>query len=531
MRNKFLPKLHLLNKLKIFTFFLPLMFITEFCLARAGGGGSFGGGGSSGGHSGGGGYGGGGDLGGELLFYLVRILFDVLAAFIRLHFENIHVALFVDLVLLGIVLFIYFALRLEGALGRSRDIQSTDDDSLAESVIALKADRSRRRQVYNNIELFRQKYDQQFSEPLFYDFIYNFYGEFHRRRGLGTLRSLNSFVDERVILHWGQETTQLSAVTDIIVGACRIESFVVNVGLKAQVQVHFETCYTEHGKGSGVTSYYNREVWHLTRSASIPTQTIESLTTLSCGNCGASVDQFSGHQCQSCGAKIQKGEFTWLLTAIETDRTERGPILTSHEEEQGTHFATLFDPNLAQALTRLENENPQLKNDFLKRASHSFLEIQKAWSERDWSRVRPFESERIFQTHRYWIDEYKKQKLINKLSDVLISKIEIVKVVQDSYFASITVRIRAQMIDITQKESGTILAGDAKHPRVFSEYWTFIRGHVSQKKFEGEQVCPNCGAGLKINVIGVCDYCQTKITSGNFDWVLSRIEQDEVYYG
>jgi hypothetical protein len=30
---------------------------------------------------------------------------------------------------------------------------------------------------------------------------------------------------------------------------------------------------------------------------------------------------------------------------------------------------------------------------------------------------------------------------------------------------------------------------------------------------------------------GVCEYCQGKVTSGEFDWVLSRIEQDEAYRG
>jgi hypothetical protein len=43
--------------------------------------------------------------------------------------------------------------------------------------------------------------------------------------------------------------------------------------------------------------------------------------------------------------------------------------------------------------------------------------------------------------------------------------------------------------------------------------------------------CPNCGAALKINRAGVCEYCQGKVTSGEFDWVLSRIEQDEAYRG
>jgi hypothetical protein len=34
---------------------------------------------------------------------------------------------------------------------------------------------------------------------------------------------------------------------------------------------------------------------------------------------------------------------------------------------------------------------------------------------------------------------------------------------------------------------------------------------------------------LKINMAGICEYCHGKLTSGEFDWVLSRIEQDVSY--
>ena len=44
-------------------------------------------------------------------------------------------------------------------------------------------------------------------------------------------------------------------------------------------------------------------------------------------------------------------------------------------------------------------------------------------------------------------------------------------------------------------------------------------------------VCPNCGAALNINMTGHCNYCKAKVSSGEFDWVLSRIEQDEAYAG
>ncbi len=43
--------------------------------------------------------------------------------------------------------------------------------------------------------------------------------------------------------------------------------------------------------------------------------------------------------------------------------------------------------------------------------------------------------------------------------------------------------------------------------------------------------CPSCTAPLKVAQTGVCSSCQTKLSRGDFDWVLSRIEQDEEYQG
>jgi hypothetical protein len=32
---------------------------------------------------------------------------------------------------------------------------------------------------------------------------------------------------------------------------------------------------------------------------------------------------------------------------------------------------------------------------------------------------------------------------------------------------------------------------------------------------------------MSVTQAGACEYCQTKVTLGRFDWVASRIEQDE----
>jgi hypothetical protein len=91
--------------------------------------------------------------------------------------------------------------------------------------------------------------------------------------------------------------------------------------------------------------------------------------------------------------------------------------------------------------------------------------------------------------------------------------------------------IFAQMRDWTQDRAGKVVSGDDKSMRRFSEYWTFIKRIGGQDKTTADlSRCPNCGAEMNnINQQGVCEYCDTKISSGNFDWVLCQIDQDESY--
>jgi hypothetical protein len=35
----------------------------------------------------------------------------------------------------------------------------------------------------------------------------------------------------------------------------------------------------------------------------------------------------------------------------------------------------------------------------------------------------------------------------------------------------------------------------------------------------------------KVNQAGICEYCGNKVVTGDFDWVLATIEQDEEYRG
>ena len=159
-------------------------------------------------------------------------------------------------------------------------------------------------------------------------------------------------------------------------------------------------------------------------------------------------------------------------------------------------------------------------------------ELQRAWTTLDWDRARAHETDHLYSTHRFWIDQYRAEGLRNVLERIEAGRVELAKVEQDAYYDAVTVRLFASMIDYVIDAEGKPVSGSKSKPRAFSEYWTFIRraGAASDEAAEPGG-CPSCGAPLKVSQAGVCAYCETKVVTGEFGWVLSAIEQDEVYGG
>ena len=92
-------------------------------------------------------------------------------------------------------------------------------------------------------------------------------------------------------------------------------------------------------------------------------------------------------------------------------------------------------------------------------------------------------------------------------------------------------RIFATGLDYTVDAKDNVVGGSRRRLRPYSEYWTLIRGAATRGAARVDRSCPNCGGELRINMTGTCEFCQAKVTTGDFDWVLSRIEQDEAFRG
>jgi len=484
--------------------------------ARVGGGQSYGGGG---GHGGGGGGG-----AGALVYLLVRFL-------LWLTIEHPVIGIPVDIIVIAIVIYWF-------AKPSKKSVSITSTSIVAPDSVATVAQQQLGVQrSFNQL----RRFDPNFSEIIFTDFCYALYGRSHDARGHGAkaLDELSPYLSDAARSSLLQlNSPALKAVQGIIVGAMNV----VNVrGLDqpmVNITIDFDANYTEftprEGDARGEMSYYVRERWVLERKRNVLSPTPDQATALHCPRCGAALQKDTNGACAFCGTKIESGEFQWYVRTIQTlSREARGPLLTSDVPEVGTLNATIMQPNFPAVRAAFEQNNPDFKwGDFQARARMIFNELQNAWSTLQWEKARPFETDNIFQMHRYWIEAYKAQKLRNALDQCQITAMQPAKIKVDPFYNSITLRIFAQGYDYTVDQNARVVSGSNQHLRKWSEYWTFVRYcKAKPAAARADLNCPNCGAPLKVNAVGICEFCGGKITSGEFDWVLSKIEQDESYTG
>ena len=93
----------------------------------------------------------------------------------------------------------------------------------------------------------------------------------------------------------------------------------------------------------------------------------------------------------------------------------------------------------------------------------------------------------------------------------------------------LTVALTSKMKKYSINSDGEVVTG-SKDEYIDCPYiMTFVRKvGVKTKENYNIENCPNCGAVVKINDDGVCDYCSTYVVSGEYGWVLTDINMIDI---
>ncbi len=186
-------------------------------------------------------------------------------------------------------------------------------------------------------------------------------------------------------------------------------------------------------------------------------------------------------------------------------------------------------PNRTELIENMIKKNDKnfSASDFVTFAKNVYMDIQTAWCKRDLTTVRPVMHENLYNTTARQVQSKIDQGVVYHYESIAINTAYLTSYAKDSQFEYLTCYLNARMIDYqVDEKTGNIIRGD-KTTRWDMRYkMKFVRSVGTLTKTETDKHdghnCPNCGAPMEISSSGVCDYCGSVVTTGQYSWVLTE---------
>lgn len=185
--------------------------------------------------------------------------------------------------------------------------------------------------------------------------------------------------------------------------------------------------------------------------------------------------------------------------------------------------------NPEKGLSAITEKDPNFNRDeFISLIERAFFLVQEAWCDRKPELSRRVMADGIWNQHRSQIEGYVNSHTHNVMDGLAVGSVTITDAHTDGRYDTIKTRIIATSADYTVDDtSGKVVSGH-KDVEPWQEDWTWQRSSSARTPADGGTLtrnCPNCGAPLDVNLSGECKYCKAPVMSGQYDWVLTRIDQ------
>ena len=195
---------------------------------------------------------------------------------------------------------------------------------------------------------------------------------------------------------------------------------------------------------------------------------------------------------------------------------------------QGTQGMNVILPNRNDQIQEIiRKKDPNFSaDDFVTFSKQVYIDIQTAWCNRDLTPVRPIMHQNLYNTTQRQVQSKIDQGVVYHYESIAINTAYLTSFVRDKDYEYLTVYLNARMIDYqVDEKTGNIIKGD-KTTRWDMRYkMKYVRsvGVTTKDKITGthEYNCPNCGAPLEITSTGVCEYCGSTVSTGDYSWVLT----------
>ena len=263
------------------------------------------------------------------------------------------------------------------------------------------------------------------------------------------------------------------------------------------------------------------ERWVFGRGPAARTAVNGGVIAARCPACGAELRLNLDGTCAHCKASVTNGSVDWAVVDVQPAN------YVGYSADSSLGFAAASVQEGVAALTAADKDFSM--GAFEGRVKTAFLALQDAWCKQKLDAGRAFMSPGAYFSWSAQLETMAAEGRRNVMENISVNAVQPVRIIHGRVFDDLTVRISAAAADYEVDANNKIVFGD-RNIRPFMEDWTFQRSvgvTTSNKPGTLENTCPSCGAPVALTQIGECRYCKAAVTSGKFDWVVSRIDQED----
>lgn len=160
------------------------------------------------------------------------------------------------------------------------------------------------------------------------------------------------------------------------------------------------------------------------------------------------------------------------------------------------------------------------KEYFLQDGYNIYYKVQEAWMNFKLDDVKDIITNQLYSMYSSQLETLKVKGEQNIMQDFVLKKSFLKDAIVQNNILTVKTGYIIEFYDyIIEQLTGEVVRGFADR-KVRITYEMSFRKTLDESKKVTK--CPNCGAEIKMNATGICDYCHTKLVTDNTEWVLTE---------
>ena len=163
------------------------------------------------------------------------------------------------------------------------------------------------------------------------------------------------------------------------------------------------------------------------------------------------------------------------------------------------------------------------------RISNLYIQMQNCWTAKNMESLRPYFTDTSYAQFDRQLDSYRQNRRTNYVERIAVLGVNLRGWYEQENNDCMVATVRTRIVDFTVDDNtGNIISGSNIAEKFMTYEYILVRssGYVTVAQHKDAETinCPNCGAPLNINHSAKCPYCNSVITTKDYDWVISSIK-------